>query len=148
MKKILLIIAFLTQYVAGAQKVNQCGIIIPPASLQRNFQSVYEAGAYINTMLDSINWKENFNVREQNGINNAYATIIRNQRYIIYDNTFLENLDAYAKTKWASISVLAHEMGHHYRNHVIDARGSTPPKEIEADYFSGYVMAKNGCNAG
>jgi hypothetical protein len=35
-------------------------------------------------------------------------------------------------------------MGHHYRNHVIDARGSTPPKEIEADYFSGYVMAKLG----
>jgi hypothetical protein len=40
--------------------------------------------------------------------------------------------------------VLAHEMGHHYRNHVIDAQGSTPPKEIEADYFSGYVMAKLG----
>jgi deoxyhypusine synthase len=86
-------------------------------------------------MLDSINWKQNFNLREQNGINNAYATIIRNQRYIIYDNIFLENLDSYAKTKWASISVLAHEMGHHYRNHVIDAAGSTPPKEIEADYF-------------
>ena len=35
-------------------------------------------------------------------------------------------------------------MGHHYRNHVLDSKGSTPPKEIEADYFSGYVMAKLG----
>ena len=86
-------------------------------------------------------------VHEQSGINNAYATIIRNQRYIVYDNAFLENLDNHAQTKWASVSVLAHEMGHHYRNHVIDRQGSTPPKELEADYFSGYVMAKLGASA-
>lgn len=128
----------------AAQKVNQCGIIIPPKSTTTPFQSVYEARDYINTMLDSINWKENFTIQEQNGINNAYATIIRNRRYIIYDNDFLENLDAYAGTKWASVSVLAHEMGHHYRNHTVSSSGSTPPKEIEADYFSGYVMAKLG----
>lgn len=129
-----------------AQRVNQCGFIIPPAGATSNFQSVYEAGAYVDRMLDSINWKENFNIREQAGINNAYATIIRNQRYIVYDNAFLENLDSYARTKWASLSVMAHEMGHHYRNHVVDARGSTPAKEIEADYFSGYVMAKMGAS--
>lgn len=132
---------------AGAQNVNQCGIIIPPRSAKSNFQSVYEAQKYVNAMLDTINWKENFLIQEQNGINNAYATVIRNRRYIVYDNDFLENLDAYANTKWASLSVLAHEMGHHYRNHVIDRQGSTPPKELEADYFSGYVMAKLGASA-
>ena len=131
---------------AGAQKVNQCGIIIPQKSTQSKFQSVYEAKGYINTMLDSINWKENFTLREQYGINNAYATIINSQRYIIYDNDFLESLDEAASTKWASISVLAHEMGHHYRNHLVDSRGSTPPKELEADYFSGYVMAMLGAS--
>jgi hypothetical protein len=131
---------------AGAQRVNQCGIIVPPQRSGSSFSSVYEAGGYVETMLDSINWKENFTLREQNGINNAYASIIRNKRYIVYDNNFLENLDAYAGTKWASISVLAHEMGHHYRNHVVDVQGSTPPKELEADYFSGYVMAKIGAS--
>lgn len=146
MKKYLLSAALIISYIAGAQKVNQCGIIIPPRSTRSNFGSVYEAKGYINTMLDSINWEENFTVREQNGINNAYATIMNNRRYIIYDNVFLESLDSYAKTKWASISVLAHEMGHHYRNHVVDSKGSTPPKEIEADYFSGYVMAKLGAS--
>jgi hypothetical protein len=145
MKRLLGIFAVLLYHFAGAQQVNQCGIIMPPQRVTgSSFSSVYEAGQYVNTMLDSINWKENFLLREQNGINNAYATIIRNRRYIVYDNNFLENLDSYARTKWASISVLAHEMGHHYRNHVIDAQGSTPPKEIEADYFSGYVMAKLG----
>lgn len=144
MKQLFIFISSFIFYSSAAQRVNQCGIIIPPQSTQSNFQSVYEARGYINAMLDSINWKENFTVQEQNGINNAYATVIRNRRYIIYDNNFLENLDSYAGTRWASISVLAHEMGHHYRNHVVDASGSTPPKEIEADYFSGYVMAKLG----
>ena len=149
MKQRLLLFALLLSLFAGAQqRVNQCGIIIPPKSVRSNFSSVYEAGDYIRTMLRHINWQENFQIQEQNGINNAYAAIIRNQRYIVYDNNFLENLDAHAGTKWASLSVLAHEMGHHYRNHVVDQRGSTPPKELEADYFSGYVMAKMGASQG
>ncbi len=146
MKITLLCLCIFVTQVSQAQRVNQCGFIIPPANVSSNFQSVYEAGAYVNRMLDRINWKENINIREQAGINNAYATIIRNQRYIVYDNAFLENLDSYARTRWASLSVMAHEMGHHYRNHVVDARGSTPAKEIEADYFSGYVMAKMGAS--
>src|SRR5919112_3474572 len=146
MKSVLVLCSLFIFFTATSQKVNQCGIIIPPPSTQRNFNSVYEAKEHVNTMLESINWKENFTLREQNGINNAYATIMNNRRFIIYDNDFLENLDSYATTKWASISVLAHEMGHHYRNHVVDTRGSTPPKEIEADYFSGYVMEKLGAS--
>ena len=122
MKKLLLVLfLFGSSIAAMAQTVNQCGIIIPPPSLRSNFSSVYEASGYINNMLDHINWQENFQVREQNGINNAYATIIRNQRYVVYDNRFLESLDRYAGTKWASISVLAHEMGHHYHNHMVVA---------------------------
>jgi hypothetical protein len=144
MKTMFLGFSLLFTSLVHAQRVNQCGIIIPPQSTRSDFSSVYEAKAYVNTMLDSINWKQNFTLREQNGINNAYATIISNRRYIVYDNNFLENLDDYAGTRWASVSVLAHEMGHHYRNHVVDSRGSTPPKELEADYFSGYVMEKLG----
>ncbi len=151
MKSIFFIIALFSCCMAEAQQVNQCGIIVPPRTFKTdsrsNFTSVYEAKEYINEMLENINWKQNFLVREQAGINNAYATIIRNQRYIVYDNAFLENLDNQAQTKWASVSVLAHEMGHHYRDHVVDRQGSTPPKELEADYFSGYVMAKLGASA-
>jgi Peptidase family M48 len=144
--RILPIVIFLG-FSAGSysQTVNNCGFIIPKKSLIRsNFKSVYEAADIVQNMLDSIKWRENFTLQEQNGINNAYATIIRNKRWIVYDNTFLENLDAYAATKWASISVLAHEMGHHYYNHVVSGKGSTIPTEIEADAFSGYVMNKQG----
>lgn len=147
-KKFLIVLCFalfLATSAAYAQKVTGCGFKVPPRSLiKTKFQSVYEARAILNSMLDTIQWQENFSVREQNGIRNAYATIINRVRWIIYDNDFLEDIDAYASTKWASISVLAHEMGHHYYNHVVNSGGSTPPKEIEADAFSGYIMAKLG----
>jgi hypothetical protein len=131
----------------AAQKTTGCGFKVPPRSLiKTRFQSVYEARDILKNMLDTIQWKQNFSIREQNGIRNAYATIINNIRWIIYDNDFLEDIDAYTSTKWGSISVLAHEMGHHYYNHVVSSSGSTPPKEIEADAFSGYVMAKLGAS--
>lgn len=131
-----------------SKKVTGCGYIIPPKarSLASDFQSIYEARDVVNQMLKTINWQENFRLQERNGIQNAYATIINNVRWIVYDNNFLENIDAYAKTKWASISIMAHEMGHHYHNHVVSSTGSTVPKELEADAFSGFLMAKMGAN--
>ncbi len=144
LKNWLLLFCLISTTATFAQQVNSCGFKIPPRSLASKFQSVYEARDILKNMLDTIKWKENFSIREQNGINNAYATILQNKRWIIYDNDFLENLDTYAATKWASISVLAHEMGHHYYNHVVSGKGSTIPTEIEADGFSGYMMNKLG----
>lgn len=133
--------------ILNAQKVTGCGYKIPPRSLLKtNFQSVYEAKDIVDQMLQKVNWKENFRLQEKNGIQNAYATIINNMRWIVYDNDFLENVDQYTRTKWASISIMAHEMGHHYYNHVVSRTGSTPPKELEADAFSGYVMSLMGAS--
>jgi hypothetical protein len=144
LKNWLFLFCLLSSAMSFAQQTNSCGFKIPPKSLTSKFQSVYEARDILKNMLDTIKWKENFSIREQNGINNAYATILQNKRWIIYDNDFLENLDTYAATKWASISVLAHEVGHHYYNHVVSGKGSTIPTEIEADAFSGYMMNKLG----
>lgn len=151
MKKIILLtfcwFYFNSIAVHAQTRVTGCGFKVPPRSLLKSkFSSVYEARDILKSMLDSIDWQENFSIREQNGIRNAYATILNQKRWIIYDNDFLEDLDAYTSTKWASVSVLAHEMGHHYYNHVINSGGSTPPKEIEADAFSGFVLAKLGAS--
>ena len=147
MKKTVLTLSFILLIAICSvmgQKVTGCGFKVPPRSLKGEFSSVYEARDILQTMLQAIQWKENFRIREQNGIRNAYATIINSIRWIVYDNNFLEDIDAYTATKWSSISVLAHEMGHHYHNHVVSSSGSTPSKEIEADNFSGFVMAKLG----
>jgi hypothetical protein len=142
----LLTIFFCLLNVTAQLKVNSCGYIIPPKtkSLKTSFKSVYEAADVVKVVLDSVKFKENFRIREEYGIQNAYATVINQVRWIIYDNDFLESLDTYAATKWASISVLAHEIGHHYYNHVIKNQGSTIPGELEADKFSGYVMQRLG----
>src|SRR5690349_21155671 len=98
MKRIFLAIALLYSIAIVAQKSNQCGFVIPPkrpADIAGSFASVYEARDIVNNMLNNIKWQENFTLREQNGINNAYATIVQSKRYIVYDNDFLENLDYY-----------------------------------------------------
>jgi hypothetical protein len=51
-------------------------------------------------------------------------------------NNFPENLDACARSRWASISVLAHEIGHHYiviKAHlrILDVDGSADLSQIE-----------------
>jgi hypothetical protein len=150
MQKLFSFILFIsiTSELFSQQRMNQCGFIIPDKVMipQSRFASVYEARGILQNMLDTIQWKENFQMREENGINNAYATIISGRRWIVYDNNFLEKLDYVTSTKWASISVLAHELGHHFRNHVVDGRGSTPPKELEADFISGFILAKFGAS--
>ena len=105
MKKYLVSLLFaFAVLTTAAQKITGCGFIVPPRStIKTNFQSVYEAKKILQNMLDTVKWKENFSVKEQNGIRNAYATIINRARWIIYDNDFLEDIDAYASTKWASI---------------------------------------------
>jgi hypothetical protein len=49
-------------------------------------------------------------------------------------------------TKWAAVSVLAHEIGHHLNGHTITAGGSQPAIELEADEFSGFVLRKLGAS--
>jgi tetratricopeptide (TPR) repeat protein len=44
----------------------------------------------------------------------------------------------------ASVSIFAHEIGHHLCGHTLDVLGSRPDKELEADRFSGFVMYKLG----
>ncbi|HEX7847695.1 MAG TPA: M48 family metalloprotease [Chitinophagaceae bacterium] len=70
-------------------------------------------------------------------------------RYIVYDDQFLKSLDTLSSTPadyWASISIMAHEIGHHLCGHTLDSLGSRPDKELEADAFSGFIMYKLGAS--
>jgi hypothetical protein len=146
MKRRIVLFLLLCSHLTFASQTNQCGKVALRSLALNNFQSSYDAGAYIRTILDSLNWKQNFTLQEDKGINNAYATIVGNKRVIIYNNRFLMALDQYSKNNWASISVLAHEIGHHYYSHLVGGNSSTPAKELEADYFSGYALAKVGAS--
>lgn len=51
-----------------------------------------------------------------------------------------------SNNSWSSISILAHEIGHHLQGHTLSNSGSRPPIELEADKFSGFVLAKMGAS--
>ncbi|WP_396636084.1 hypothetical protein [Maribacter sp. R77961] len=83
--------------------------------------------------------------------NNATAKIItdqngRKRRYVIYDPNFFTKINKKADNRWAAISILAHEIGHHLNNHSLNNDGSSYAYELEADKWSGFVLRKMGAS--
>jgi len=79
-------------------------------------------------------------------IANAAALLHGDERYVLYNPRFLDDVSRRAGTPWAAISVLAHEIGHHLGGHTLDDRSSRPHTELEADQFSGFVLARLGAS--
>jgi len=73
---------------------------------------------------------------------NAKASISGSTRYVLYNQLFMKRVKQQTNTDWAAISILAHEIGHHLSGHTLDDQGTRPNKELEADRFSGFVLAK------
>ena len=88
----------------------------------------YEASSEAKQIVERI---MQVNVLPQNFVvksadcNNALATTIGKQRFILYSTAFLENFKKEANTRWAAYCVLAHEIGHHLSNHDLE---ETDPK--------------------
>lgn len=85
----------------------------------------------------------NFEVYSAN-IENAVATIINNKRYIIFDPRLLGFADRNSNSYWSSMSILAHEIGHHLAGHTMKNDIDSHKRELEADKFSGFILYKMG----
>lgn len=110
------------------------------------FSTISEARTIINSIMDVVDQQQNFKVVATPEINNAAAVTYQNQRYILYNPSFINQLDNTANDKWASISVLTHEIGHHLLGHTMDGTGSQLPKELASDEFSGLVLHRMGAS--
>ncbi|UDF32512.1 UNVERIFIED_ORG: TPM domain-containing protein (plasmid) [Roseateles sp. XES5] len=92
---------------------------------------------------------QNFKVVEGE-VPNAAALIVMGgdgvpERVIAYNAVFMKQVrEATINNDWASISIMAHEIGHHLSGHTLLPGGSQPPIELEADKFSGFVLYKMG----
>jgi len=87
----------------------------------------------------------NFKVFSAN-IQNAVATIINDERYILYDPKLLDFANNQTESFWSSISILAHEIGHHLSGHTLNQLVDGHKAELEADKFSGFILYKMGAS--
>lgn len=107
------------------------------------FESDEEAKKYIRKIANSSGVADNFEIYAAD-VPNAAATIIGEKRYILYNQTFMEQVRTAAGTNWSSLAILAHEIGHHINGHHLDQLGSRPHKEIDADIYAGFALAQMG----
>jgi hypothetical protein len=113
------------------------------------FKGDEDAEIAVDDILSQIGLFRNFTIQECPDINNAIAKNIdvgdgKKARYILYDKEFFNRIEDKAANDWAATSVLAHEVGHHLNGHALNDEGSNHKWELEADEFSGFVLARMG----
>lgn len=94
-------------------------------------------------ILNSTGLKPNFELKEADVLN-IQASVSHRKRYILYNPSYITWLNKLTRDKWATMALLAHEVGHHLNGHTIRKGGSSPAVELEADEFAGFVLYKLG----
>ena len=124
----------------------------------KSFLGNENAETALNKILSSIGASKTFILQECSGVNNASATSYKGIRYIFYNDSFMNKI-VNRTNPWSNLSILAHEVGHHINGHTMDmvlyandvvtavSKETGREQELEADYFSGFVMAKLGATS-
>jgi hypothetical protein len=87
----------------------------------------------------------NFTLKESK-VRNIEASVSHRRRYILYNRDFLSQIMTATNSKWETVALFAHEVGHHLNGHTLRRSGSTPELELEADEFAGFVLQKLGAS--
>lgn len=111
-----------------------------------NFSSNLEAIKIIDRIVSNVGLARNFEIFESSEVDNEAAIVYDEKRYVLYNNDFMELANEITNNSWTSISILAHEIAHHLQGHTLSKNGNRPSIELEADAFSGFVLAKMGAS--
>ena len=102
-------------------------------------------------IMEASGLRADFEIVVEEGSNNAAAGVaspcgnLRGCRVIVYDPEFLRNIER-RTDRWGPISVMAHEVAHHLQGHTVFGEGSNPPNELDADFYSGFVLQQLGAS--
>ncbi|SEF73263.1 M48 family metalloprotease [Sphingobacterium lactis] len=88
----------------------------------------------------------NFSVYQSENMNNAFAAFDGVNRLIVYDPKLFRNVEVGSSTYWSSVSIIAHEIGHHLSGHTFEQVGDNHGVELQADKFSGHILYKMGAS--
>jgi hypothetical protein len=86
--------------------------------------------------------KGNINLKSAR-VENAVSFVLANKNYILYNSNLFDELNF--DNKWIYIGMLSHELGHFAYNHFKNSSKPKKLQELEADFYSGYVLGKMGC---
>ena len=147
MKNLLFILLFIPLISFGQ---NNKGIQMCLALQSNGFISNLEAEEALDLIMNVSGLNKNFILAPCDNIENAYAIRFNNERYIIYDKDFMDEIDGVSK--WRNLTILAHEVAHHLNNHPLEVRLANSAdrkslaekrrQELEADEFAGFIMAR------
>ena len=85
---------------------------------------------------------ERISVRASADTQNAEAQISdSNQRYIFYNASFMQEMQAKTGRYWSLVFVVAHEVGHHIAGH-LDFQDQNHQVELEADRYAGFILGR------
>jgi ribosomal protein S19 len=107
------------------------------------FNSSADAEKIVADIMDALGMEGNFKIKVAN-VPNVEATIRHHERYILYNPEFVNKVNAVTGDKWASIFILAHEVGHHLEGHTLTDIKSRHDIELQADQFAGFTLCKMG----
>ena len=107
------------------------------------FSTSSDAEKIVSGIMDAMGLESNFKIKVAD-VPNVEATIKHHERYILYNPEFVKKVNEVTKDKWASIFILAHEVGHHLDGHTEAGLRSCPAIELEADQFAGFALCKMG----
>jgi hypothetical protein len=123
--------------------LNQKGCGFSQDSVSQEFytwDASNEAREYVKKICDATGITANFSIKRA-PVANAFATIDNeNHRIIYYSESFFSSLN----NETFKIAILAHEIGHHLNNNIFSNDGKRIIDELDADKFSGFVLAKLG----
>jgi len=107
------------------------------------FTSSADAQKIVADIMNATGLRGSFIIKAGN-VPNVEATIKHHEHYIFYNPYFINQVNAVTGNKWASIFILAHEVGHHMEGHTLAQIKDRPDIELQADQFAGFVLCKMG----
>ncbi len=113
-------------------------------SIKIDVPSVREIDA-INSIMGYVGLKSNFKIY-RGDIDNAMATMVNNQRIIVYNKDLFTSLDNMDDSYWSTVFILAHEIGHHLAYSIIDTVDLLNI-ELEADRFAAATLYRMGADS-
>lgn len=113
----------------------------------KSLTTTVKAEEFIKAILAKIGLeKANFVVKPVKGIKNAVAFIYQNERYILFDEDYIENLSGENKNELFHF-IFAHELAHHFLGHTLEGQINNKVSqayELDCDRFAGYIFQKLG----